>query len=183
VDKRLCLPPPWWRAADAERRHTGKMPDEAALHPKPQWAAERVRALRSDGRLPCTSLVADWLSGKRPACRDAVDAWVGGTALVAVPAETRWWRQRPLPPETPSTDKGAVRAKGVCPPEPPTPLTVAAWAPRRASSGWYRRMVSEGTKGPSAEAWARTRGTLCTDGLPNRTGWLGRQRPLGSSPT
>lgn len=159
------------------------MPDEAALPPKPQWAAERVRALRSDGRLPCTSLVADWLSGKRPACRDAVDAWVGGTALVAVPAETRWWRQRPLPPETPSTDKGAGRAKGVCPPEPPTPRTVAAWAPRRASSGWYRRMVSEGTKGPSAEAWARTRGTLCTDGLPNRTGWLGRQRPLGSSPT
>ena len=106
------------------------MPDEAALPPKPQVAAERVRALRSDGRLPCTSLVADWLSGKRPACRDAVDAWVGGTALVAVPAETRWWRQRPLPPETPSTDKGAGRAKGVCPPEPPTPLTVAAWAPR-----------------------------------------------------
>src|SRR5207302_6403779 len=160
-----------------------RCPTRRPCPPSPRWPPRGCVPSGATAASPCTSLVADWLSGKRPACRDAVDAWVGGTALVAVPAEPRWWRQRPLPPETPSTDKGAVRAKGVCPPEPPTPRTVAAWAPRRASSGWYRRMVSEGTKGPSAEAWARTRGTLGTDGLPNRTGWLGRQRPLGSSPT
>jgi len=47
--------------AYAERRHKGKVPDEVALHPKPQLAAEMVRAIRSDGRLPCTYLVADGL--------------------------------------------------------------------------------------------------------------------------
>ena len=44
-------------------------------------------------------------------------------------------------------------------------------------------MVSEGTKGPIAYAFARKRVTLCKDGLPNRTGWLVLQRTLGSSPT
>ena len=44
-------------------------------------------------------------------------------------------------------------------------------------------MVSEGTKGPIAYEFARKRVTWCKDGLPNRTGWRGLKRTLGSSPT
>ena len=44
-------------------------------------------------------------------------------------------------------------------------------------------MVSEGTKGPIAYAFARKRVALSKDGLPNRTGWLGLKRTLGLSPT
>jgi len=113
VDKRLFLPEQWLSAAYAERRHTCKVPDEVAFHTKPQLAAEMVRALRSAGRLPCTSLVADGLYGKSPDVLDAVDACVGVTSLVAVPAETRCWLQRPLTTEKTSTDKGAVHAKRV----------------------------------------------------------------------
>ncbi len=61
MDKRLFIPAQWLSDAYAERRHKGKVPDEVALHPKPQLAAEMVRAIRSDGRLPCTYLVADGL--------------------------------------------------------------------------------------------------------------------------
>jgi len=60
---------------------------------------------------------------------------------------------------------------------------VAALAQSLASSCWYRRMVSEGTQGPIADAFARKRVTLSKDGLPKRTGWLGLTRTLGSSPT
>jgi SRSO17 transposase len=99
--------------AYAERRHTCKMPDEAAFHTKPQLAAEMVRAIRSEGRLPFTYLVADCLYGKSPDFLDAVEACVGVTSLVAVPAETCCWLQRPLTMEKTSTYKGAVRAKRV----------------------------------------------------------------------
>src|SRR6266700_1724370 len=183
VDKRLFLPEAWFTDAYKDRRHKCKMPDEAAFHTKPQLAAEMVRAIRSEGRLPFKSLVADGLYGNSPDFLDAVDACVGVSWFVAVPAETRCWLQRPLTTEKTYTYKGAVRAKRVLPPETQTPLTVAALAQSLASSCWYRRMVSEGTKGPIAYAVARTRVTLCKDGRPNRTGWLVRKRTLGSSPT
>ena len=113
MDKRLFLPEQWLSDAYAERRHKCKMPDEAAFHTKPQLAAEMVRAIRSEGRLPFTYLVADCLYGNSPDFLDAVDACVGVTSLVAVPAETRCWLQRPLTTEKTSTYKGAVRAKRV----------------------------------------------------------------------
>ncbi len=44
-------------------------------------------------------------------------------------------------------------------------------------------MVSEGTKGPIAYAFARKRVTLCKEGLPERTVWLVIKRTLGANPT
>ena len=183
VDKRLFIPEQWFSDAYAERRHKCTVPDEVAFHTKPQLAAEMVRAIRSEGRLPFKYLVADCLYGNSPDFLDAVDACVGVTSLVAVPAETRCWLQRPLTTEKTYTYKGAVRAKRVLPPETQTPLTGAALAQSLASACWYRRMVSEGTKGPIAYEFARKRVTLCKDGLPNRPGWLVLKRTLGSSPT
>src|SRR5712691_7019775 len=52
VDKRLFLPEAWCTDAYAARRHKRKVPDEVAFHTKPQLAAEMVRAIRSEGRLP-----------------------------------------------------------------------------------------------------------------------------------
>src|SRR6266849_2553228 len=65
----------------------------------------------------------------------------------------------------------------------PTPLTVMALAESLPSAVWYRRTVSEGTKGPIAYAFARKRVTLCKEGLPERTVWLVIKRTLGASPT
>ena len=113
VDKRLFIPEQWFSDAYAERRHKCKVPDEVAFHTKPQLAAEMVRAIRSEGRLPFKYLVADCLYGNSPDFLDAVDACVGVTSLVAVPAETRCWLQRPLTTEKTSTYKGAVHAKRV----------------------------------------------------------------------
>jgi hypothetical protein len=48
---------------------------------------------------------------------------------------------------------------------------------------WYRRTVSEGTKGPIAYDFARHRVALCKDGLPERTVWLVIKRTCGSEPT
>jgi SRSO17 transposase len=50
------------------------------------------------------------------------------------------------------------------------------------SSRWYRRRVSEGSKGPIAYEFARRRVTLCREGLPDRTVWLVVKRSLSSTP-
>jgi len=47
------------------------------------------------------------------------------------------------------------------------------------ASSWYRRQVSEGTKGPIIYEFARQRVTLCKDGLPQRTVWLVIKRTTG----
>ena len=112
-----------------------------------------------------------------------VEACVGVTAFVAIPAETRCWLQRPLTVDTPYTYKGEVRSKRMVVAADNRPCTVGAFAARLPASSWYRRTVSEGTKGPITYAFARQRVTLCKEGLPERTVWLVIKRTLGDEPT
>jgi len=142
------MPEQWGSDADVERRQQGQVPDEVACHTKPQLAAEMVRAIRSEGRLPCTYLVADCLYGTRPDFLDAMAACLGVTWFVSVPAETRWWLQRPQTREKPSRDTGAVRSTCVVALQEQAPLTVKALAQSLASWCWYRRTVAAGPKGP-----------------------------------
>src|SRR6266446_6881970 len=67
--------------------------------------------------------------------------------------------------------------------ETQAPVTVETLAQSLASSCWYRRTVSEGTKGPIEYAFARKRVTLSKAGLPDRTAWLVLKRTLGAEPT
>src|SRR6266436_5791291 len=67
--------------------------------------------------------------------------------------------------------------------ETQAPVTVETLAQSLASSCWYRRTVSEGTKGPIAYEFARKRVTLSKEGLPDRSVWLVIKRTLGAEPT
>ena len=183
VDTRLCMPEQWCTEDDKDSRDKCNVPKAVTLHTKPQLAVEMLQAIRREHRLPCKYIVADCLYGKSPGFLDALNACVGVTALVSMPAETRCGLQRPLTTEKTSTDKGEGRAKRVVAPETQAPVTVEALAQSFASSCWYRRTVSEGTKGPIVYECARQRVTLSKEGLPDRTGWLVSTRTLGASPT
>jgi SRSO17 transposase len=183
VDKRLFMPEQWFSDAYAARRHKCQGPEEVTFHTKPQMAADMVKTIWNEGRLPFRYLVADCLYGNSPAFLDAIDACVGVTALVAVPADTRCWLQRPPTTEHTYTYKGAVHAKRVVASATQGPLTVTALAESLPSAAWYCRTVSEGSKGPIVYAFARKRVTLCKEGLPERTVWLVIKRTLGASPT
>jgi len=93
VDKRLCLPEPWFTDAYTARRTKGKRPAEVTGQSKPPLAAALVQALHQAGILPCKYLVADCLYGNSPDLWAACEAWVGTVAFVATPADTRWWPQ------------------------------------------------------------------------------------------
>jgi hypothetical protein len=127
--------------------------------------------------------VADCLYGQSPTFLAAVDACVGRTALGASPSETRCGLQRPQTETKRYRDKGEARAKRVVGAPNSALSTVAAGAARLPASRWYRRTVSEGTKGPIVYAVARQRVPLCQDGLPARTVWLIIKRTLGAAPS
>jgi hypothetical protein len=183
VDKRLFLPEAWCTDASAARRTKCQVPDELRWQSKPQLAAAMLQAMAPEGLRPFKYVVADCLYGNSPDFLDAVDACVGGTTFVAIPADTRCWLQAPRTTEQVYRYKGEVRAKRVVVAPDTAPCPVAAVAARLPASRWYRRQVSEGTKGPSVYEFARQRVTLCKDGLPERTVWLVIKRSMGAEPT
>lgn len=183
LDQRLFLPEAWWSEAYAERRATCQVPEERGFQSKPQLAATMVRAIAAEGLVPFTYVVADCLYGHSPDFLDALDACVGVTALVAIPSETRCWLHAPQSEDKTYTYKGEVRSKRVVLESTPAPSTGADLAASLPASRWYRRKVSEGTKGPIAYECARQRVTLCKDGLPDRTVWLVIKRTLGAEPS
>jgi SRSO17 transposase len=182
VDKRLFLPEAWWTDAYATRRTKCNVPEELTFQSKPQLAAAMLRNIAQEGLLPFKYVVADCLYGNSPDFLDAVDACVGITTFVAIPAETRCWLQAPRTTDKTYTYKGAVCVKRVVVGPVQEPCTVAVLAARLPASNWYRRQVSEGTKGPIVYEFARQRVTLCKEGLPERTVWLVIKRTLGAAP-
>ena len=129
---------------------------------------------------PCDRLHC--LYGNSPAFLDAVDACIGVTALVAIPSETRCWLQRPRTADKRYRYQGEARSKCVAVAPDSAPHTVATVARHLPACHWYRRKVSEGTKGPIEYAFARQRVTLCKDGLPDRPVWLVIKRTMGADP-
>ncbi len=183
LDQRLFMPEAWFSEAYAARRAKCQMPQELAFHSKPQLAAAMLQALAHEGVVPFKYVVADCLYGNSPDFLDAVDACVGVTACVAIPAETRCWLQAPQTAVKTYRYKGEERAKRMMVAPEHAPDTVATVAASLPASRWYRRTVSEGTKGPIAYEFARKRVTLCKNGLPDRTVWLVIKRTVGAEPS
>jgi SRSO17 transposase len=182
ADKRLFLPEDWFTDTHAARRAACQVPKELTFQTKPQLAAAMLQAIAHEGLLPFKYLVADCLYGNSPDFLDAIDACVGVTAFVAIPSETRCWFQRPQTAEHTYRYKGEARAKRVVVDTVPDACTVAAVAADLPASRWYRRTVSEGTRGPIEYAFARQRVTLCKEGLPERSVWLVIKRTVGAEP-
>jgi SRSO17 transposase len=183
VDQRLFLPEVWFGPLYAARRVRCQVPADLQFQTKPQLAAAMLQSIRQDGILPFRYIVADSVYGNSPDFLAALDACVGTTALVAISSETRCWPQRPTTQEKAYRYKGEERAKRHLLPTALPPQSVAALAATLPAWQWYRRTVSEGTKGPIAYDFARHRVTLCKDGLPERTVWLVIKRPRGPEPT
>jgi SRSO17 transposase len=182
VDKRLFMPEQWFTEGYKERRDKCNVPKDVTFRTKPQLAAAMLQAIAHAGLVPFKYIVADCLYGNSPDFLDAVEACVGVTALVAIPAETRCWLQAPRTTDKTYKYKGEVHSTRVVVEPDHTPCTVAALATRLPASRWYQRKVSEGTKGPIEYAFARQRVTLCKEGLPERTVWLVIKRTLGADP-
>jgi SRSO17 transposase len=183
LDKRLFLPEAWLTDAYAARRMKCKVPPELIFHTKPQLAAQMLKLLHDEAIVPFKYVVADCLYGNSPEFLEVLDRYVDLVYLVAIPADTRAWLEGPVMETTQYRYRGAVRTKRQVAAKDRTPPSVAAIAKSIPEACWYRRTVSEGTKGPIEYEFTKRRVTLCRDGLPARTVWLVMKRSLGEQPT
>jgi SRSO17 transposase len=182
LDKRLFLPAAWFTEAYAARRAKCKVPKGLTFHTKPQLAAQMLRILHDEAIVPCKYVVADCLYGNSAEFLDAVERYIDLVYMVAVPADTRAWLEGPVMESKPYRYGGEVRTKRQVAAKDRTPPSVAAIAHSIPDAWWYRRTVSQGTKGPIDYEFTKRRVTLCRDGLPERTVWLVLKRSLGEQP-
>jgi SRSO17 transposase len=183
IDQRLFLPEAWFTEAYAARRTTCGVPEGLAWQSKPQLAAAMVQNLYGEGILPFRYIVADCLYVNSPEFWAACEACVGTVAFVAVPADTRGWLAPISTQPHTYRYRGELRTKrAVATAEPPA-RSVAELARVIAPTFWYRRTVSEGTKGPITYEFARRRVTLCKESQPAQTDWLVIKRTCGADPT
>jgi SRSO17 transposase len=182
VDKDLFLPEAWFDDDHTERRAKCRVPSEVCFQSKPELAAQMLLAIRAQGVLPFRYIGADSVYGNSPVFLEAMDACVGCVYLVGISSETRCWLQCPLTQEQTYRYGGDVHTRRVLAPGSEAPKSVAEWAKSLPPHSWYRRRVSEGSKGPIEYEFARRRVTLCRDGLPDRTVWLVVKRSLSAMP-
>jgi DDE superfamily endonuclease len=142
-----------------------------------------LRELRDEGVLPFKYVVADGLYGHSPEFLEAVEEESHTIYVVSIPAHTRCWLQGPVMQTKPYTSRGERRTKRVVAAREKEPIAVETLAKSLHDGFWYRRKVSEGTKGPLVYEFTKRQVTLCGDGLPVRTVWLVMKRTVGANPS
>ena len=183
MDKRLFLPEDWLTETYAARRTKCEVPADVGFQTKPQLAAAMLRDIRTAGILSCKYVVADCLYGNSPTFLDAVEEDGSTIFFVSIPSDTRCWLQGPVLEAKQYSYKGEVRAKRVVAQQAKAPMAVEAVAHSLHDCYWYRRKVSEGTKGPIEYEFTKRQVTRCKDGQPDKTVWLVMKRTIGEHPS
>jgi len=182
VDKRLFMPEQWFDDDHRELRRKCCVPKELRFRSKPQLAAEMLRQIRQEKSLRFKYVACDSVYGQSPDFIGAVEEDPQAVYLVSVANTTLCWAREPVMVEKQYRYRGENRTKVVLDEGEKKPISVDAYAKSINNYFWYRRTVSEGTKGPIDYDFARKRITLCRDGLPDREVWLVVRRSVSKQP-
>jgi SRSO17 transposase len=139
-------------------------------------------AIVKENVLPFKYVLADSLYGISPEFIGAVEALTGKTYFVSVPIDTMCWLKRPMTITREYVWGGKTRTKTVLVDPNSKPFSVEELAKNINDYFWYRRKVSEGTKGPIVYEYTRRRIILSAAGLPQKTVWLLIRRTLDEEP-
>jgi SRSO17 transposase len=178
VDKRLFLPEAWFTEAYAARRTKCKVPEGLTFHTKPQLAVEILQDIYQEDMLSFKYIVADCLYGNSPEFIEAAEQCGGKIYFVSIPSETRCWLQGPVTQPKRYKYKGEERTKRVVRQTEKAPISVEGVAKSVHDCFWYRRKVSEGTKGPIEYEFTKRQVMLCKESLPYKTVWLVMKRTI-----
>lgn len=182
IDKRLFIPEKWFADDYSGRRKKCKLPEDATFKTKPQLAAEMLISLNSENILPFKYVLADSVYGESPEFIAAVESMIDITYLVSVAKDTLCWLKRPMTINKEYRWGGKTRTKTMLIDPDSKPVTIEELAKNINDYFWYRRKVSEGTKGPIVYEFTRRRIVLSNAGLPQKTVWLLIRRNLGDDP-
>jgi SRSO17 transposase len=179
LDKRLYIPEKWFDDSHTSRRRKCKIPSDLTFQTKPRLAADMYRRLRDESDIPFKYVVADSVYGANSDFIGAIEEKVGTTYFVSVHSDTSCWLQEPSTEARTVRGKEGKKLKRVVSEKERKPVDFATLAKGINSFFWYRRKVSEGTKGPIEYEFTKRRVTLCREGLPYRRVWLIIKRTPG----
>lgn len=182
VDKRLFIPEKWFTDDYRVRREKCNLPKNTVFKTKPELAVEMLKAISSEKQLPFKYVLADSIYGISPEFIEAVEALPDTTYFVSVPKSTACWLKRPMTITKHYRWGGKTRTKTVVADTKSEPIAVGELAKNINDYFWYRRQVSEGTKGPIVYEYTRRRVILSAAGLPQKTVWLLIRRTIGEEP-
>jgi SRSO17 transposase len=183
LDKRLYLPEKWFDQEHAEKRKKCKLPDTVTFKTKPQLAVDILEEIRKEQMLPIKYVLADSVYGTNPEFIEAVEKWTGVAYFASVSCDTLCWLQMPITIEKQYSYKGETLSKRVVEATEKKPITVDLLAKNINDYFWYRRKVSEGTKGPIEYEFTKREVVLSKNGLPWKTVWLVIKRTLDNDPS
>ena len=103
--------------------------------------------------------------------------------FVSVSKDTMIFLKQPITRGKSYKYKGEMRTKEVLEDTGNKPVPVFELAENLNDYFWYRRQVSEGTKGPIVYEFSRREVIISKGGLPDRTVWLTMRRTIGEDPT
>jgi SRSO17 transposase len=182
LDARLFIPEKWFSDEYTEKRAKCQFPKELEFKTKPQLAIEMFQELEHQESIPFKYVVADTIYGNSPDFIETVENCVGIIYFVSVPNDALCWLKQPITRKKTYHYKGQKRTKTVIEKTETKPLTLTTIAHNINDYFWYRRKVSEGTKGPIEYEFTKMRIVLAKDGLPWKHVWLIIKRSLGDRP-
>jgi len=182
LDKRLFIPKNWFCDDYKLRRKKCRLPEDIEFKTKPQLAIEMLNNIVEESIIPFRYVLGDSLYGQSPEFIEAVESCIGVTYFVETSEDTRCWLKQPITREKQYKYKGKIRSKTVLEKTEKKPITVSTLAININDYFWYRRKVSEGTKGPIEYEFTKRRIILSINGLPQKTLWLIIRRTIEDQP-
>jgi len=183
LDKELYIPEQWFSDEYEKKRKKCRIPENLEFKTKPMIAAEMLRGIHEQEIIRYKYVVADSVYGHSPDFIETVEGLVGKTYLVSVSSDTLCWLQSPATRTKPYKHKGEVLSKKELVDRTKKPIKIKDIAANLNSYFWYRRMVSEGTKGPIEYEFNKKMVVLSKNGLPWKVVWLIMRRTVGENPT
>ncbi len=183
LDEKLFVPEKWFTDEYKERRKKCEFPVDLEFRTKPQLAARMVDEIVEGNQIPVKYIVADSIYGNSPDFVEQVEKYTGKTYFLSVSSETKCWLRSPATTEKEYKYRGEVSRKRVLKPGEKKPISLADLARGINDFFWYRRKVSEGTKGPIEYEFSKRRVVLAKDGLPTKEVWLIVKRTIGPDPS
>lgn len=183
IDKRLYIPEKWFSDTYRAKRDKCKLPQDILFRTKPQLAVDMLTDISDQGILPFRYVLADSVYANSSEFIDAIEALTGVTYLLQIPEDTLCWLKHPVVMQKTYQYGGQQLTKDLVSDQAKAPFSVKSFATRINDFFWYRRKVSEGTKGPIEYEFTKRRVTISRHGMPWKTVLLLIRRTLETEPT
>jgi SRSO17 transposase len=176
IDKRLFVPEAWFDDGHSWKREKTKFPEDVVFKTKPQLAAEMFVEIMKEGIVPAGFVTTDTIYGRSEDFLQVVEKYVGITYFVQIASDTPCRLRQPVIGTKTYRHKNGHRSETVVAQGEKAPMKVSELAKGLHDVFWYRRTVSEGSKGPIGYEFAKRQVVLSKSGLPDRRVWLVMKR-------